>query len=537
MNTYCQIDSVVFRNGRCFGWGWFLHPERVPASMDLRLRGADGTTYVIACLPGGRREDVRDAFPEVSHAVHAGFLITGSVPGLTAPPAHAEMEVAFRGGGVQSVTIPVACFAGTGGDPQGSGTPLWRRALDKVRRDGWRAAIAPTITIVREWGAWWAGMPLRARLRFSHPRMHVIFDHAMGGGANRFADELHANLVARGMPVMYVAPVLHELRYAINLAWKGWKANWRVDDLRQLLDTLDSFEALDIHLNELVSYDDPLGIVRWCTARRAKAAGDSLLLYLHDFHAVCPSWTLIGTDDRFCGIPAMDVCANCLPRNSRHTLGYNGPGIPEWRQAWASLLGACDRVVAFSRASVGILHKAYPALRPEIIELRQHAIDLNGVRPINGRSAVPLVVGVAGHVNIAKGALMLKEMAVLARERGMPVRFLVFGTLEQHEPGDPIEVFGEYRRGELPDLFEKHGVAMAMLPSVCAETYSYVTAEYMAMDMPVAVFPMGAPAERVADYPKGLVISRLDPAVALDEIIAFASRGFGEPSDAEEHRT
>jgi hypothetical protein len=59
----------------------------------------------------------------------------------------------------------------------------------------------------------------------------------------------------------------------------------------------------------------------------------------------------------------------------------------------------------------------------------------------------------------------------------------------------------------------------------------------MAMDMPVAVFPMGAPAERVADYPKGLVISRLDPAVALDEIIAFASRGFGEPSDAEEHRT
>ena len=537
MNMHCQIDSIVFRNGRCFGWGWFLDPQRVVAALDLKLRGADGSTYVVACLPGGRREDVRDAFPGVSHAVHAGFLITGSLHGLGTAPVDAEMAVTFRDGGVEHVPIPAQCFAGTGKNPQGGGTPLFRRALDKIRRDGWRSALHPAIAVLHGWGVWWSGMPLRAWLRISRPSMHVIFDHAMGGGANRFADGLHASLTAQGGAVMYITPVLNELRYSVGLAWNGWKTSWRINDVRQLLGNLEAFDTLDIHLNELVSYDDPLEIVRWCTRRRAGSPRDSLTLYLHDFHAVCPSWTLMGTDDRFCGIPSLAVCADCLPRNSRHTLGYNGPGLPEWRTSWAALLDACDRIVAFSKASVEILRKAYPALRPEVIELRQHSVDLGGVRPVSGRGGLPLVVAVAGHVSIAKGALMLKEMAMLARDRGMPVRFIVFGTLEQHEPEDPIEVFGEYRQRDLPGLFEKHGVAMAMLPSVCAETYSYVTAEYMAMGVPVAVFPMGAPAERVAGYPKGLVISRLDPAVALDEIMAFASRGFGEPIAAEEHGT
>lgn len=84
--------------------------------------------------------------------------------------------------------------------------------------------------------------------------------------------------------------------------------------------------------------------------------------------------TLMGTDDR-CASPWRSAPIG-LPRNSRHTLGYNGPGLPEWRTSWAALLDACIRIVAFSKASVEILRKAYLALRPEVIELRQHSVDL-----------------------------------------------------------------------------------------------------------------------------------------------------------------
>ena len=105
----------------------------------------------------------------------------------------------------------------------------------------------------------------------------------------------------------------------------------------------------------------------------------------------------------------------------------------------------------------------------------------------------------------------------------------MFGTLEQHDEDDGIEVLGEYAHAELPALMERHGVSLAFLPSICAETFSFVTAEYMGMGVPTAVFPLGAPAERVAGYARGLVISDVDAATAVHEIMGFAAQGFARP--------
>lgn len=524
--VHCQIDSIVFRNGRCFGWGWFMHPGQAAHSLELHLRAADGVTYVVACMPGGRREDVRDALPDTPHAAHSGFLITGSVPGLATEPVGGEMRARLRDGSEVVVPIPADSLSAGGGAPSSAGTPLWHRALGKIRRDGWRAALFPA---KRELAALWAGIAAgipRAWISMTKPRMRLIFDHAMGGGANRFANQLHASLAAEGLPVMYVTPLLNELRYQVALAWRGREWKWKVDDVAELLAGFDPRQPLDIHVNELVSFHQPLDVVRWCTQRRRDSPG-SLTFYLHDFHAACPAWTLIGLEDRYCGLPSTAVCTECLPRNSRNSMGYNGPGVPEWRQAWTSMLDACDRIVGFSNASVEILAKAHPGIPRERVEIRPHQLPTDGIRPpaLTG-SATPLVVAVAGHISLPKGASILKEMAALARKRALDLRILVFGTLEEAQPGDAIEVFGEYAQGDLPGLFEAHGVSMAMLPSVCPETFSYVTAEYMAMDVPVAVFPIGAPAERVAGYAKGLVISDIDAAIALDEIMSFAARGF-----------
>lgn len=524
MTIHCQIDSIVFRNGRCFGWGWFLDPEQPSTSLELIVQGPDGKAYSVACLTGGRREDVGAAFADIPHAAYAGFTITGSLPGLAAEPVGGEMVATLRDGTVRRVAIPQESLSTAGGAPSGTGTPLWHRALGKLRRDGWRDCIGPARQRLRQW--WDAAMaiPVRAWLEHAKPSIHLVFDHAMGGGANRFANTLHARLVREGGPVLYVVPVLHELRYQANLSWRGHTSSWKFDEISTLLDGFGDRQAIDIHVNELVSFHKPLEIVRWCTERSRTSPG-RLTFYLHDFHAVCPSWTLIGLNNRFCGIPATEACASCLPHNSRHTLGYNGPGIPEWREAWAAFIGACDGIVAFSLASVELLRKAYPGLR-DIVEVRPHEVVTEGVRPLAPRQALPLVVAVAGHVNVAKGALVLGEMSRLAKARNLPMQILVFGTLEEHQVDGGISVLGEYRQEDLPALFESHGVNMALLPSVCPETFSFVTSEYMAMDLPVAVFPIGAPAERVAGYPKGLVISRIDPAVALDEIMDFAEAGF-----------
>ncbi len=60
-----------------------------------------------------------------------------------------------------------------------------------------------------------------------------------------------------------------------------------------------------------------------------------------------------------------------------------------------------------------------------------------------------------------------------------------------------------------------------LFPSICPETFSYVVHELMDMKLPVASFNFGAPAERLASYSKGLVLSSMDPASVLDELISF----------------
>ena len=40
-------------------------------------------------------------------------------------------------------------------------------------------------------------------------------------------------------------------------------------------------------------------------------------------------------------------------------------------------------------------------------------------------------------------------------------------------------------------------IDLFFIPSIWPETFSYTTSEIMSMHMPVAVFPIGAPVERV----------------------------------------
>ena len=60
--------------------------------------------------------------------------------------------------------------------------------------------------------------------------------------------------------------------------------------------------------------------------------------------------------------------------------------------------------------------------------------------------------------------------------------------------------------------------------SVYPETFSYTTQEAMEMGMPVACLPLGAPAERVARYEDGLVLSHMEPEGVLQQLIEFGER-------------
>ena len=83
---------------------------------------------------------------------------------------------------------------------------------------------------------------------------------------------------------------------------------------------------------------------------------------------------------------------------------------------------------------------------------------------------------------------------------------------------------GQYDVKDLPSIMQKNLIDIVLIPSIGPETFSYTTEEAMSMDIPVACYNIGAPAERVKNYKNGLIISQIDAQTTLNEIINFVKK-------------
>lgn len=61
-----------------------------------------------------------------------------------------------------------------------------------------------------------------------------------------------------------------------------------------------------------------------------------------------------------------------------------------------------------------------------------------------------------------------------------------------------------------------------LIPSVGPETFSYTTEEAIKTGLPVAVFDLGAQAERVRKYEKWIIIFEISGKRAIEEINRYA---------------
>jgi glycosyltransferase involved in cell wall biosynthesis len=132
-----------------------------------------------------------------------------------------------------------------------------------------------------------------------------------------------------------------------------------------------------------------------------------------------------------------------------------------------------------------------------------------------------LHIGVLGAIGIHKGFNIIKEMLGLIAKEHLQVKILVIGHLCEMLDSENLLITGEYRREDLPALVEQHQIDIFFQPSICPETFSFTTAEVMMMELPLAVFNLGAPAERVRNYEKGLVIEKMEARYALEELLKF----------------
>lgn len=531
MSQRHSIDSLVVRDRRLFGWGWFLDDDSAAVRVELVATGVDGAQYTLRCPQLGVRPDLAESFPAVPHAAGGGFMLQARLPEQSLTSLVLRILLAdgreFDVEAPQLVATVRNRAEGAPGVSIAHSTPRWWRAWDHLRS----GRLAELWTMVR------AGALRRlARMRPSRkaggmaPATVVVFDHAMGGGANRFRDEMIAQRRAVGTSILLVLPVLETMEYEVTGYLSGGVR--RFPDIAACLAALEG--CAEVVVNDLASYDDPLQVLGWATAQRR--GGANLRFYLHDFHAVCPVWTLVGLGGVHCGVPDLHECARCLPANKAPFLALMpNLDLPAWRATWGHFLAHCNEITAFSPSSVAILVAAHPELDAARIRIQPHDTAYLGppVAPYEAPRGHFTTIAVVGFISEYKGAAIVKEMAELIAREELPARIVVFGSLEGARPTPSLAVTGPYAPGDLPVLLRREGVSVALLPSIVHETFSYVTAELMHFGVPLAVFDIGAPAERVRGYARGRIISRIDARIALAELLAFhAALGGGQAPGA-----
>jgi len=343
----------------------------------------------------------------------------------------------------------------------------------------------------------------------------LIIDHDIGGGANTYRNRMIAEHLGRNQATLLLThdPRLKALK--LRCFFKDYEVAMFLSRPAQIMELMEYIRCQEMFYNNLVSYGYPLEIVKLLSTIK-KMTNSVLTVAVHDFFPLCPSYNLINRYGRFCTLPDLKECKLCLPINDfAEPVGISD--ITTWREYWGELFSLADTVLCFSESTRKLVDKVYP-LREEQILLHPHFVpSIPGRKPRIDLSKA-LNIGVVGTINYAKGADIIFRMAKLLAEENPDVRITVIGLMEDAPVLRNLTVTGRYNTNELMEIIEKHSVNMFFLPSICPETFSYVTSELIEFGVPLVCFDLGAPAERVRGYRLGRIAEHVTPEAAISAI-------------------
>jgi len=193
-----------------------------------------------------------------------------------------------------------------------------------------------------------------------------------------------------------------------------------------------------------------------------------------------------------------------------------------WRNEWHTLLEKSQDILCFSQSSKDILLKAYPTIDTKRIQVIPHKVK--PLKPIKQHlfKSTHITIGILGIINYTKGAKIIRELLEIIQKRNLNISIVIIGDITERINAKQLIVTGKYKREELSSLIIEHKVNICLIPSIVPETFSYTTQEVMMMNLPLMVFNLGGPAERVREYEKGYIIEEMSAdsvLITMDKMI------------------
>ncbi|WP_406871243.1 glycosyltransferase (plasmid) [Thioclava sp. 'Guangxiensis'] len=327
--------------------------------------------------------------------------------------------------------------------------------------------------------------------------LSVYVVHSLGGGAEDAMRRDIAALCEAGQAAV-VLQLGGTVAYRMELHSASGVTSAELENGRVLMALLGAVER------RRVIYICGVGDARPETlpARLLEWTGEAgeLIIEIHDFFPLSPSYTLLDAQGRYTGIPRPATHGGQICHQVRDAEGAV-IDLGQWQAGWHAAL-AQARIITFSRDSGDIVAGLWPDLAPRI-EWRPHA-PLLDVPQITRTPARPVrTIGVLGNIGYQKGAQLLQLMAQELARSGA-ARLVVMGNIDPNYPlHGSATIHGSYARAEIALLAESYGIDCWLIPSIWPETFSFTTREALATGLPVWCFDLGAQAEALREAGQG----------------------------------
>jgi len=323
----------------------------------------------------------------------------------------------------------------------------------------------------------------------------VYLAHSMGGGAEQYLSERIARDIECGLSSV-VLRVGQGHDWAVELHSQLGKTQGLSNDLALIQALLSVLPRLRLIYSCGVGARDALGLPKvLLNIASADGLDHPIEVLLHDFFPVSPSYTLLGKDGVYRGVP---LASGPLAEDTAHQ--YSGPeqlkaSLADWQASWGALIDAAQRCVVFSTNTAKLLAQAYPIAADKTSVVPHELLySVPRILPVIGSG---LVIGVLGNIGHQKGAALLQKLA-RDLDKASLGRLVVIGNVDPSWPlPSSAVVHGGYELRDLPGLVRRYDISGWFIPSIWPETFSFTTHEALATGMPVVSLDLGAQGDAV----------------------------------------
>ena len=255
----------------------------------------------------------------------------------------------------------------------------------------------------------------------------------------------------------------------------------------------------------------------------AKLLNIPIILTLHDFYYICPTYFLLDGDNNYCAGNCGGKPVNCSTRVLWFDLPVN---IVEWKNKWngfvEELFDYCDIIVTANSFTKDMFLNYYPELPSDKITLIEHGSDLirfNDIHRVpNSYQTIRLLI--PGIIGPHKGADFIKQLKSFDVENKLELNYM--GAVDD-ELKDIGIYHGRYNREDFAKMVYKVKPSFIGIFSLCAETFSYTLTESISTGVPVIASNLGALKNRIESNGGGWLIDINDPKGTYEKILSLAN--------------